>query len=124
MTDIIEMSVQETVEMVVQSVRNRIASNPTALSNFLNIVKTFQGIHAAIIGSLMIPGMRPKGKGTPAPSAPPLITGASCHATGSPSDHSNTASCSNTQSEDSELLWKDTHCTIYSGSSKNAISHS
>ena len=112
MTDIIvKMSAQEIVEMVVQSVGNRIASNPTVLSNFLNIVKTFQGIQPLAetiedevnsLVSLMIPGMRPKGKGTPAPSAPPLISGASCHATGSPSDHSNTASCSNTQSEDSE----------------------
>lgn len=67
MTDIIiKMSAQEIVEMVVQSVGNRIASNPTVLSNFLNIVKTFQGIQPLAetiedevnsLVSLMIPGM-------------------------------------------------------------------
>ena len=113
-TDIVvEMSEQETVETVLQSIGS---SNPTALSHFLDIIKTF-GIQPLaetikdqvnLVGSLMIPGM---GKGTPAVSALAPIIGASSHDTGSSthhdyldiqSDHSNAAASSNTHSEDTE----------------------
>ena len=132
MTDTaVEMSDKETVEMVVQSVGSEIASDPTTLSRFLNIIKTFgiQPLAETIedkmnsVGSLMIPGMlphMPKGKGTPALSALPPIIGASSHDTGNPthqdiqSDHPNATFSSNTISR--YRKWKDTHCSIYSGS--------
>ena len=100
-TDImVKMSEQDAGEMVVQLVGSEIASTPTALSHFLNIIKTFgvQPLAETIedkvnsLGSLMIPGMLPR---MPL-SALPLTTGASSH------DHSNAASSSNTQSEGSE----------------------
>ena len=112
---VVEMSEQETVETVLQSVGSRIASNPTALSHFLNIIKKFgiQPLAETIrdkvnsLGSLMIPGMLLH---MPLSALPPII-GASSHDTGSPthhdyldiqSDHSNAASSSNTQSEGTE----------------------
>ena len=120
MTDIaVEMSDKETVEMVVQSVGSKTASDPTTLSRFLNIIKTFgiQQLAETIedkmnsVGSLMIPGMlphMPKGKGTPALPALPPIIGASSHDTRNPthqdiqSNHSNATFSSNTQSQDIE----------------------
>ena len=108
-TDIVvEMSEQDAGEMVVQLVGSEIASTPTALSHFLNIIKTFgvQPLAETIkdkvnsLGSLMIPGMLPR---MPL-SALPSTTGASSHDTESPThrDHSNAASSSNAQSEGSE----------------------
>ena len=115
----VEMSDKETVEMVVQSVGSKIASDPTTLSHFFNIIKKL-GIQPLAettedkmnsVGSLMIPGMlphMPKGKGTPALPALPPIIGASSHDTGNPthqdiqSNHSNTTFSSNPQSQDIE----------------------
>ena len=112
---VVELSEKDAGEMVVQSAGIKIASNPTALNHFLNIIKIFgiQPLAKTIEGkvkSLMISGTfkhMPKGKGTPAGlSALPPIIRASSHGTGSPtrydkqSDHSNATS--NTHSESAE----------------------
>ena len=103
---------QETAEAVVDSAGRIVTSNPTALSNFLDIIRTFGMQHLAntisskvnLSGSSMISGMlqhMPIGKGTPALSPLPPIPGSPIFSY-MQNDYSNAASNPNTQSGDAK----------------------
>ena len=103
---------QETAEAVVDSAGRIVTSNPTALSSFLDIIKTFGMQPLAdtirrkvdLSGSSMIPGMlqhMPRGKGTPALSPLPPIPGSPTFSY-MENDYSDAASDSNTQSGDAK----------------------
>ena len=109
---IVEMSEQETAEAVLDSAGRIVTSNPTALSKFLDTIKTFgmQPLADTIRGkvnlseSSMISGMlqhMPRGKGAPALSPLPAIPGSPIFLY-MQNDHSIAASNSNTQSGDAK----------------------
>ena len=108
--NVVEMSEQQKAEAVLDSAGRIVTSNPTALSNFLDTIKTFgmQPLADTIRGkvnlseSSMISGMLkylPREKGAPALSPLPAIPGSTMFLY-MQNDHSIAVSTSNSQSGD------------------------